>query len=170
MASNKPVSPMRDVHRALLRALVTVVALYGIFGWVLGLTVAQNDDMYPRIDAGDLLLYYRLDRDVRAQDVVVLKKDGATRVGRVVAVGGDTVEIAGDGTLTVNGATMVERNIFTPTPAYAGPVTYPLTLEPGACFVLCDHRDGGEDSRVYGPVRASELLGTVVTVIRRHNL
>ncbi len=161
---------MRDVHRALLRALVTVVALYGIFGWVLGVTVTPNDDMYPRIDAGDLLLYYRLDRDVRAQDVVVLRKDGVTRIGRVVAVGGDTVEITGDGALVVNGATMVERNIFSPTPALEGPAAYPLALTPGECFVLCDQRSGGVDSRTYGPVRKAELLGTVITLVRRNSL
>ena len=163
-------SPMRYVHRALLRALIMVVALYGIFGWVLGLTTAPNNDMYPRIDAGDLLLYYRLDKDVKAQDIVILRKNGTTYVGRVVAVAGDTVEVTEGQALVINGSAMVESNIFYPTPVYEGFVDYPLTLGPGECFVLSDMRSGGEDSRYYGPVSGDELLGAVITVIRRNNL
>lgn len=170
MASPKPKSPMRYVQRALLRALITVLLLYGMFGWVLGLTTAPNIDMYPRIDAGDLLLYYRLDKEVRAQDVVVLRKNDTTYIGRVVAVGGDTVEITESQALIVNGIAMVESNIFWPTPVYEGFVEYPLTLAEGEYFVLCDSRNGGEDSRYYGPVKAGELLGTVITVVRRNNL
>lgn len=170
MASQKPKSPMRYVQRALLRALITVAALYGIFGWVLGLTTAPNNDMYPRIDAGDLLLYYRLDKDVKAQDIVVLKKNDTTYVGRVVAVGGDTVEVTDSQALIVNGSAMVESNIFYPTPVYEGFVEYPLTLREGECFVLSDSRNGGEDSRYYGPVKEGELLGSVITLIRRNNL
>ena len=161
---------MRYVQRALLRALITVAALYGIFGWVLGLTTAPNNDMYPRVDAGDLLLYYRLDKEVKAQDIVVLKKNDTTYIGRVVAVGGDTVEITEGQALVVNGSAMVESNIFYPTPVYEGFIEYPLTLAEGECFVLSDSRNGGEDSRYYGPVRRDELLGTVITVVRRNNL
>lgn len=161
---------MRYVQRALLRALITVAALYGIFGWVLGITTAPNNDMFPRIDAGDLLLYYRLDKAVKAQDVVVLRKNDTTYIGRVVAVAGDTVEITGNQALMINGSAMVESIIFYPTPVYEGFVEYPVTLRDGACFVLSDSRNGGEDSRYYGPVGADEILGTVITVIRRNNL
>ena len=170
VANNRQKSPMRYVQRALLRALITVAALYGIFGWVLGITTAPNNDMYPRVSAGDLLLYYRLDKEVKAQDVVVLEKNGTRYVGRVVAVGGDTVEITDSQALNINGSTMVESNIFYPTPVYEGFVEYPLTLGAGECFVLADSRNGGEDSRYYGPVRQDELLGTVITIVRRNNL
>lgn len=166
----KPKSPMRYVQRALLRALITVAVLYGIFGWVLGVMTAPNNDMYPRIDAGDLVLYYQLDKDVKAQDIVVLRKNRTTYIGRVVAAGGDTVEITDSQALVVNGSAMVESNIFYPTPVYEGFVEYPLTLGEDECFVLSDSRSGGEDSRYYGPVKKDELLGTVITIIRRNNL
>ena len=52
-----------------------------------------NDDMAPRISAGDLLLYYRLANDWATGDVMVFEKDGEQYVGRIVAHGGDTVEV-----------------------------------------------------------------------------
>ena len=161
---------MSYIQRALFRALITIALLFGIFEWVLGMMTVPNNDMYPRIDAGDLILYYRLDKEVKAQDIVVLKKNGTTYVGRVAAVGGDTVEITESQALIINGSAMVESNIFYPTPAYEGFVEYPLVLGEGECFVLSDSRTGGEDSRYYGPVKKEEILGTVITVIRRNNL
>ena len=134
------------------------------------------EEMYPRIDAGDLVMYYRLDKDVKAQDVIAIEKETPERNGkqlyilRVVAVAGDTVEVTEDQQLMINGNAMVETNIFYPTPRYEDFIDYPLTLEEGQCFVLADNRNGGTDSRYFGPVDKKEILGTVITIIRRNNL
>lgn len=163
-------SPMNHPQLFLLHALIIVVAIWLLFGLFFGVTTAPNNDMYPRIDTGDLLLYYRLDKDVKAQDVVVIRKNDTTYVARVVAVAGDTVEITDDERLVINGNSVIESNIFRSTPRYEGFVNYPLTLEEGTFFVLVDARNTGEDSRYFGPVSTDELLGTVITVVRRTNL
>ena len=61
----------------------------------------MNDDMLPRISAGDLLLYYRLENSWIAGDVVVFEKEGEQYVGRIVAVSGDTVEVTEDAQLVI---------------------------------------------------------------------
>ena len=167
---NRTRSPMRYPQRVLLRALLTLAVLGIVFGFVFGVTTAPNNDMHPRIDAGDLVLYYRLDDTVKAQDVVVLRKNGTDYVSRVVAVAGDTVEVTPEQTLIINGSTMIEAGIFYPTPMYEGFVDYPLTLGTDECFVLADRRNGGEDSRYFGPVNKDEIKGTAVTIVRRTNL
>ena len=141
----------------------------------IGIMHMPSTGMYPRVDAGDFILYYRLDKDVRAQDIIVVEKNiqGAGKqlfVSRVVAVAGDTVEITSDNRLSVNGNIMIETNIFYQTPRYESDVQYPLTLGEGECFVLADSRNGGTDSRSFGPVKADEINGTVITIIRRNNL
>ena len=88
---------MDQPQKFLIRAFFLTAVLWGMYGWVFGLMHAPNNDMHPRIDSGDLLLYYRLDTDMKAQDIAVLKKNNTVYVGRVVAVGGDTVDIT-DGT------------------------------------------------------------------------
>ena len=88
----------------------------------------------------------------------------------MVAAGGDTVEVTADGRLLVNGNAMIESAIFYPTTEYVGFVEYPLTLNQDEVFVLADFRNGGADSRFFGPVKKDEILGVVITVVRRNNL
>lgn len=163
-------SPMNPIHVFFIHALIIVLILWLMFGYICGLATAPNNDMLPHIKTSDLLLYYRLGRDFRAQDVVVLKKNNTRYIGRIVAAPGDTVEITENETLVINGNTMSESNIYTPTPIYEGFVEYPLKLGDGEYFVLSDNRSGGEDSRYYGPVKKDEILGTVITVVRRNNI
>ena len=153
-----------------------MLVLWILFFQIVGLVICPTADMHPRIDSGDMVLYYRLDKDVRAQDVIVVEKttpDSAEPqifVLRVVAVAGDTVEITDTERLVINGNTMIEPDIFYGTPRYEGFTEYPLTLEEGQCFVLADSRNGGADSRYFGPVNVDDILGTVITIVRRNNL
>lgn len=205
---------IRELRALVIKTAVLLVVIYVLFFKIVGVTVMPNGDMYPRIDSGDLILYYRMDKDVRAQDIIVLKQDGdalrqmmneregnapnmairlpgqkggllrglAETLGlvlaeneemyvcRVVAAEGDTVEITDTGSLLVNGNSMFERNIFYPTTAYTGFVEYPIQLGAGQCFVMADKRDGGADSRFFGPVDKDEIMGTVITIVRRNSL
>ena len=166
---------VKDYQSFLIRFGAFAAALWLLFFVFIGVMHMPSTDMYPRIDAGDFVLYYRLDKDVRAQDVIVVEKNiqGVGKqifVSRVVAVAGDTVEITSDNRLSVNGNIMIESNIFYQTPRYESDVQYPLTLGEGECFVLADSRNGGTDSRSFGPVKAGEINGTVITIVRRNNL
>ena len=161
---------MNDVQWFAMQVLIFVIVLYLLFAHIIGITTIPSADMYPRIDSGDFLLYYRLDRDPKAQDIVVYEKNDTKYVGRVIAVQGDSVEITKDNAVKVNGYNMIESNIFYETYPLEGYTKYPLTLGAGQCFILADQRQGSEDSRYFGPVDYSELDGTVITVMRRSNL
>ncbi len=152
------------------RLAFLLVLLWILFGYVFGITAMKNDDMMPRISAGDLMLYYRLENNWRAQDVIVLKREGQQYVGRIVAVGGDTVEVTEDAQLIINDSYVAESGIYYSTPRYESEVTYPLELKEGEVFVLCDYREGARDSRYFGPVKESEIKGKVITIIRRSEL
>lgn len=163
-------APMDYAQRFLITALAVVLVLWLMVSVVFGFMLAPNGDMYPRIDSGDLLLYYRFDKKVHAQDIIVLDKNDTRYVGRVIAVEGDTVDITDDSSLIINGHSVAEPNIFYETSRYEGFVEYPVTLGKDECFVLVDSRQQGEDSRYYGVVKADEIRGTVITVVRRTNL
>ncbi len=160
----------------LLRLLIFLIVLWILFFKVVGITHMPSGDMYPRIDAGDMILFYRLDKDVKFRDIIVIEKampkstQKETVVSRVIAVGGDTVEITDTARVTVNGNALIENNVFYPTPRYEGYTRYPLTLAEDECFVLSDYRNGGTDSRYFGPVKKQEIAGTVISVMRRNNL
>lgn len=161
---------MNDVQWFALQVLVFVIILYVLFAHIIGIMAMPNADMYPRIDSGDLLLYYRLDTDPKAQDIMVFEKNETRYVGRVIAVQGDEVDITKDNKVRINGYRMTETNIFYETYPLEGFTDYPIKLGAGECFILADRREGSEDSRFFGPVRYDELDGTVITVMRRSNL
>lgn len=167
---------VRDYQYFVIRLILFLLLVWVLFFKLIGVMSMPNGDMYPRIDAGDLVMFYRLDTDVRAQDVIAIRREVPTLSGeqlmilRVVAAAGDTVEVTETGFLRINGNIMDERNIFYPTPRYEDYVEYPLTLEEGECFVLADSRNGGTDSRFFGPVTRDQILGTVITIVRRNNL
>ncbi|HEX2074124.1 MAG TPA: signal peptidase I, partial [Geodermatophilus sp.] len=146
-----------------LGALVTLVLLAAAsVAGLLPLQVMRVDSgsMAPTIEAGDLLLVDHRQGPVHRGDVVAVENPagGGLLVKRVVGVGGDRVGIE-DGVLVVNGTPVCEPAID-PTlidGVYFGPVTVP----PGELFLLSDHRDRSIDSRTFGTVPASELVGFV---------
>ncbi|WP_230398559.1 signal peptidase I [Novisyntrophococcus fermenticellae] len=160
----------KEIQFFLLRAMLMAALIWIFFGMIFGLTPMKNNDMSPRISSGDLLLYYRLDKNLLCDDVIVFEKEGKQYTGRIVAKGGDTVEIGDNAELMVNNSVVIENNIFYRTPRYEDGISYPVKLLKNQYFVLCDYREGAKDSRYFGAVDSREIKGKVITVIRRSNL
>ncbi len=157
--------------RSFLTKLVMMVGLmWFLFGYLFGITPVKNNDMQPRLSSGDLLLYYRLEENLRPQDIVVFEKEGKQYIGRVIARNGDSVEITEDSRVKINGSTVVETDIYYSTPKYGDEVEYPVNLTETQYFILCDYRDGARDSRYFGAVEFEEMKGKVLAVIRRSGL
>ena len=159
-----------ELIRFFTRFTIFAGMLIVLFGIIFGITTVKNNDMFPKLSAGDVLLYYRLDKKCVTQDVVVIKKEHRQYIGRVVAKEGDKVEITENGELMINDSVVVENDIFYQTFGYEEGISYPLTLKKGQYFILCDHREGAKDSRFYGAVDKKEIKGKVMTVLRRSGL
>lgn len=182
-ASKKPITPEsvilsrrqklvdnKTVISFLSKLIILVVVLIVLFNVVFGLTPMRGNDMKPSFHAGDILLYYRMGHEYRSGDVVVYKAEESTYVGRVVAVGGDEIEITEDSTVRINGSTMIETDVYFPTPKYGDEVQYPVKLSEGEYFILCDFRDGGKDSRYFGKIPTDRIEGQVISAVRRSQL
>ncbi len=195
---------IRALTSFLLRTLALALVVYILFFHIVGLTTMPGMDMTPRLNAGDLLLFYRAERNPKFQDVVVIDKavnddnsavkadvtepatlrkvldwigfrdpdaPATTRfVCRVIAAPGDTVEITEELGLQVNGNALAETGITQPTRPYEGYLEYPVVLGEGEYFVLADSRNGGVDSRCFGPVTQDEIQGVVITLLRRNGI
>ena len=166
----KAKSQMRSLHFSLLSIMIIIILVWLMLGVVFGIMKAPSNDMSPRIDYGDLILYFRMDNKYDINEVVVLNKNDTVYLGRVIAVGGDIVNITDEGNLIVNGNVLNEPRIFYSTPRYENYEDFPQTVPEGEYFILVDRREGGEDSRYYGMVTSKEIKGSVVTLIRRNNL
>jgi signal peptidase I len=86
-------------------------------------------------------------------------RSGDTYIKRVVAVGGDTISIQ-DGHAIRNGKRAVEPFIA-PCSSFGGDCTFPrpITVPKGYVFVMGDNRGESDDSRFWGPVPVSWVIG-----------
>jgi signal peptidase I len=88
--------------------------------------------------------------------------DGTPYIKRVVGVGGDTVEIQDDGSVWVNGTKLVEPYLFAvdgqaqPTVA-SGQNRW--VVPASDLFVMGDHREKSADSRAFGTIPVSAVIG-----------
>jgi signal peptidase I len=157
------------VLKFITKLAAILLVIWAIFTFVFGLRQVSGETMYPRLRDGDMILYYRLERDYEIGDVVTFKMNDKTFWARIVAQGGDVVDLDADGQLLVNGNVQQEE-IFYPTEAQDGDISYPYTVEEGGYFVLCDFRTTGFDSRTYGTIPKSTLDGKVITILRRRGI
>jgi signal peptidase I len=160
---------LKELRDLLLKVVAIAVIIVLIFTLIYGLHRTKDPAMVPAIGGSDLVIFYRLDKDYKAEDVLLLTFQGERQVRRVIAIEGDEVNITEDG-LVVNGALQQEPNIYQKTERYQGGVDFPLILGEGEVFVLGDAREGATDSRVYGGVNVKDTHGTVIAVIRRKNI
>ena len=152
MVESVKVRPVR-----LIVGLIVLLAV--IFGLLIGFSVLRDDGMRPDYKSGSVIAYLRVGRSFRRGDPVCLRlPDGNTAVRRVVAVGGDSVDLRG-GIAYINGLAERGSYSFTRTDRREDGPVYPVILRAGEYFVLGDSRETAVDSRSFGPVRADELLG-----------
>jgi signal peptidase I len=120
-----------------------------------------SESMEPTLVKGDRVLVNRFEyrfTDPKPGDVVVFHPPIAPDedyIKRVVAVGGDTVEVK-DSTLYVNGVAQEEPYLKEQSIRGIFPEE---TVPEGYVFVMGDNRNRSGDSRVFGPVKLDSILG-----------
>lgn len=166
--SKKPsgkTSVLEDILKLILKILIIVLVFMLMFTFLFGATRLKETAMEPNIKEGDLIIYYRLDKNYVATNCVAFRYKGQTQVMRVVAVAGDTVDMTEDG-LVINGALQSEPDPSKDTLPFKEGTSFPVTLGENEVFLMGDNRTESEDSRVFGPVNAKDTLGELMTVIR----
>lgn len=152
---------------ALVISLTVIVLL---FTFAVRLIGVDGSSMVPTLQDRDkvILLNNLLYHDPQKGDVVVLAKksfqDGQPIVKRVIATGGDTVDIdftAGE--VFVNGEKLNEPYINEPTHEQLT-MSFPQTVPEGCIFVMGDNRNRSTDSRdvSIGMVDTRYVLGHVL--------
>ena len=115
------------------------------------------DKLTPRFDG-----YHRGDIIVFTPPANTEVESGKPYIKRIVGVAGDTVAIH-DGRVFVNGTALVERYVYAldgaaqPTLTHGGDDSW--TVPPNDLFVMGDHRERSTDSRDFGPIATSAVIG-----------
>ena len=115
------------------------------------------DKLSPRLDT-----YKRGDIVVFTPPAEWAQQDGTPFIKRVIGVGGDKIEVK-DGEVYVNGIALVEPYLFADTPGDPPQPTEAnqesWTVPEGELFLMGDHRANSADSRTFGPVPVSQIIG-----------
>lgn len=162
-------SVLRELLYLIGKIALLSIFLLLVFTFLYGFYKSPDASMVPGIKEGDLMVFYRLDKNYLSSDLVLVEYEGQKQVRRVVAVSGDTVDITEEG-LMINGALQQEPGIYTETLPYREGITFPVTIEEGQVFLLGDNRESAADSRLYGSVEIKDTLGKVILILRRRNL
>lgn len=161
---------LRRTYLSMLGKLLAVLlVLWSLFSFVYGLSVVKDNGMSPAFHEGDLVLYYRLQKDYASGDAVACSIDGQQLFGRIAAVAGDEVLITEDGQLVINGYVQTDENATLTYPVENG-CQYPVTVGENEFFILGDRRGETVDSRIFGAVPADSLDGKVITLLRRRSI
>jgi signal peptidase I len=154
---------LRSVAGLALQAGVLLLLLAAFF---VRMPQVSGLSMAPHIGSGEYVLIntlaYDLSRPKRG-DIIAFRHDGATPeiyIKRVIGLPGDRVRID-RGSVYVNGALLSEPYVRFPDTRSFDEVSVPA----GDVYVLGDNRANSEDSRFFGPVPESEIMGKALAGI-----
>ena len=151
--------------KLLIKIAVLVIIVVIVLTWILGLHRMTGNNMFPFVKDGDLCIVYKLD-DYTTGDVVLYRNDeGKMKLGRIVAVGGQSVDFPKDGGYTVDGYQPSEE--ITYQTFGADGVKYPIDVDDDEAFIMNDFRSDTDDSRQFGGVKKSNIDGKLLFLIRR---
>jgi signal peptidase I len=125
--------------------------------------VVRQSSMHPTLEDGDRVLVNTWNAGLPERgSIIVLKepRNGVWVVKRLIAGDGEKLQIM-RGVVYVNGRALNEPYAL-PFPDVADDVN--LDVPAGTIYVLGDNRPGSQDSRDYGPVPVSNIIGRAVAV------
>ena len=162
----KKKSTARLLISLLIKLALIAAVIWGLLSFVLGVTIHYGNNMYPAIRDGDLIIAYRLQRPY-LNAAVLYKHDGRLCMGRVVGMPGNEINITEGGALTVNGVAPAEEVFYPTFRSEAAGIAYPYTVGEDQVFILNDFRTDVSDSRSFGSVDKSDVIGPVLLMMRR---
>lgn len=158
----------------MLQSLVVAVsAMILLFTFVVRVNQVKGHSMDNTLQPQELLLVWHLGYTPKAGDIVIVNRpnvdilEGEAIVKRVIAVGGQTVDIDyGVGIVYVDGVPLdepyIKETMYLPGSPYMQQTHF--DIPEGSVFVMGDNRNNSTDSRneAVGPVEERFILGHAV--------
>jgi signal peptidase I len=167
---------MRALAQTAVTILVAVLLAFLVRAFVFQTFWIPSASMTPTLGVYDRVLVQKAFyswRDVREGDIVVFSHPPLDNcpgpqgdlVKRVIALPGQTIYSSGS-SIYINGRLLAEP--YLPQPDPLGPPIassqHPYRVPAGEFYVLGDNRSDSCDSRYWGPVKGSTIIGKVILI------
>ena len=149
---------LKNTIGTVLVVAAVAVLVAAIFLPVLRIT---GTSMEPNFLPGDILVSYKTNR-FEPGEICTFYYNNKLIIKRVIALGGDTVDISEDGLVSVNGKALDEPYVLKNALGICD-IDFPFEVPLGQMFLLGDNRETSVDSRSndFGCISVEEVLGKV---------
>lgn len=173
-ADDDGASPLRNALEWIAVIVGAVLVALLVRNFVVQSFQIPSGSMRPTLVENDRVLVNRLSyrlHDVNRGDVIVFDRPETAPAGpdepddlikRVVALGGETIETR-DGSVYIDGEPLEEP--YLPADTVTTGIETPVTVPEGEVFVMGDNRANSGDSRVFGTVDESTIVGRAFAII-----
>ena len=159
----------KNIVRLVTKIVILSIIYYIFFGVVFGIKRMETSFMSPSITEGDLLIYYRMDKNYELGDVIVVKNN-KENVYRIVAKAGQTVDVNEQGVLLIDGYPEEHQAFYETDLKEDTQMIFPYTVEEGKLFVMNDYRLEKQDSRTFGTIFEDSIIGKVIGRLQIRNI
>ena len=144
---------------------VIVVAALAVLVATIVLPVMRitGTSMQPGFQPGDIIACYKT-KDFKQGDICAFYFNNKLILKRVIAMGGDRVEIDEEGHVTVNRVQLEESDYISEYALGMCDIEFPYEVPQGSYFLLGDNRDNSVDSRAqnFGCISSEDMVGKVL--------
>lgn len=133
---------------------------------LVGVYVVDGSSMEPTLHAGDRLLVWKAARAFARGDLVVFEHpqdDERVLVKRVAGLPGERIEIRA-GRVYVDDRELGEPYLVRDEDRSPSLSRAPEVVPPGCYYALGDNRANSQDSRTFGPLEGSRIVGRALAV------
>lgn len=138
--------------------------------FILGITNIKiynthGHSMQPTINDESIVVCFK-SKEINIGDIVAFDSRGETKIKRIIAKSGDSVDINNKGEVLVNGK-IIQEPYLSSTVFGESEIPFPHTVSNNSFFVLGDNRGNSLDSRHYsiGDIRIDNIICKVKYVI-----
>lgn len=163
----------RWVVEWLVIILVAVGVAFGVRTYVAQTYFVPSTSMWPTLKAGDRIVVNKLSGTIHPGDIIVFKRPPAEQCGgspvpdlvkRVVGLPGQRVSAHG-GQVYITGKLLKEPWLPKHDPHTFTTMTGSFHVPKGDYYVMGDNRVDSCDSRMWGPVKGSYVVGQVFLIL-----
>ena len=155
-AVRRAFAPDRRLYATLALGLIASLVIHR---YVLCSVVINGQSMKPTFSEGQVCLVKNTPGQITRGDIVIIHDGQGQSIKRVVGLPNECL-LFRNGRVDVNGHELVEPYLSSHRGTWAVYQTR-FTLDQEHYFVMGDNRSFSEDSRVYGPLLAKNIVGRV---------